>query len=86
MKPPIDLDSRFQGATIQTFQTDNDHVNLTVNGISPEYKENYQYSFNSRSTRHQTVVLAQGTEWEIVIELRPRRYSPAELQALAKRT
>lgn len=78
MKPAIDLDSCFQGATISTYPIGTNDVTLSVNGISSELKGNFQYSLNTRSTRNQTVVLVQGVEWEIVIELRPRKLTETE--------
>lgn len=54
------------------------HKTLMLTGISPRIKGQYQVMLDSMATRNQTVVVAQGVEWEIVIELRPRKLTEIE--------
>lgn len=77
MKQPIDLDQRYN-PVIFTYEKGDGHKQLMLQGLSPEYKGNYSISMDTRASRNQTIVLDQGVEWEIVLELRPRRLTEIE--------
>lgn len=77
MEPLISLDQRYQ-PTIYSYDRGNGHKNVVLQGIAPQMKSSYSISVDSMASKYQTVVLEQGIEWEIVLELRPRRLTQLE--------
>ena len=77
MEPVIDLDQRYQ-SIIYSYDRSDGHKIVVLAGISPRMKGQYQITLDSLATRNQTVVIAQGVEWEIVIELRQRKLTEIE--------
>lgn len=73
----LDLDQRFDHR-IYTYDRMSGHKCLVLHGVSAELKGIYQITLDSQLTRNQTVVVARGEDYEIVIELRPRKLSEAE--------
>jgi hypothetical protein len=76
-EPIIDLDQRYN-ATIYSYDRGSGHKAVILHGISTQVKGKYSITLDSMATRNQTVVIAQGVEWEIVIELRPRKLTEIE--------
>lgn len=75
----IDLDSRFDHK-IFSYDRPNGNKTVILQGVLPAIKGNYQITIDSLLSRNQTVVLAQGDDFEIVLELRPRKFSQKELR------
>jgi hypothetical protein len=70
LEPLVNLDQRYDRG--------NGHKAIIVQGISPVLKGQFSITIDSMASKHQTVILEQGTEWEIVLELRPRRLTQIE--------
>lgn len=83
MEPIIDLDQRYS-PSIYTYDRAAGYKALVLQGLSPQLKGQFQIMLDSAASKHQTVVLAQGVEWEIVLELRPRRLTQIERIKLEK--
>jgi hypothetical protein len=81
----IDLDQR-NDLRLYAYQRMGDNVSCVLQGVSPALKGNFQVVLDSNLTQQQTVILARGVEYEIVLELRPRRLSPTEKAKLSGRT
>jgi hypothetical protein len=79
----LDLDSRYDHR-LYTYDRINGYKCLVFQGVSPELKGNYQVALDSSLSRQQTIVLVQGDEWEIVLELRPRQFTPIERLRMQK--
>jgi hypothetical protein len=77
MEPCIDIDQRYN-PTIYAYDRGDGHKAVILSGISPRLKGSVTITLDSMATRNQTVVIAQGVEWEIVIELRPRKLTEIE--------
>lgn len=78
MSQPLELEYGNE-ARIYTYDRPNGHKSLNIQGISKEIRGSYTVSLDSFCTKHQTVILAQGNDWEIVAELRPRQFTQKEL-------
>ena len=73
----LDLDQKFDHR-IYSYERANGNKCVVLQGISAVLCGNYQVTIDSQLNRNQTVVIARGEDYEIVIELRPRRLTEAE--------
>lgn len=73
----LDLDRRYDHR-IYTYDRIKGNKCLVLCGVSAEQQGNYQVTMDSTTTRNQTVVVARGDDYEIVIELRPRKLTEIE--------
>jgi hypothetical protein len=77
----IDLDQRCD-CRIFAFPRPEGNTNFVLQGISLETKGSFQVTIDTFYTRNQTIVLQNGRDWELVIEVRPRKLSELEREKL----